>query len=91
MPDQVDSETKKKRVTELLNLSNQLQEKYATNFLGATLDILFEDYDNKTQTYRGHASNYLQVHIKSPKDIRGQLKKIIYRGPFNSILKDDVF
>ena len=91
MPDQVDSAIKKKRVTELLNLSNQLQEKYANNFIGETMDILFEDYDSKTQTYRGHASNYLQVHIKSPNDIRGQLKKIIYRGPFNSILKDDVF
>ena len=91
MPNQVDSLIKKKRVGELLALSEKFHDKYAARFLGEPMSILFEDYDSKTQTYRGHASNYLEVHLKSASDIANQVLEITYQGPFNSGIKSKDF
>ncbi|MFA7378782.1 MAG: tRNA (N(6)-L-threonylcarbamoyladenosine(37)-C(2))-methylthiotransferase MtaB [Bacilli bacterium] len=89
MANQIDATTKKKRVSQLLDLSKQLQSHYSDKYRGQVLDVLFEDYDDKTDTYRGHASNYLEVHVKSTINLEGKCQQIVYQGPWNSTLKSD--
>ena len=80
MEHQVDPQVKKERVHKLLALSAQLQNKYQSKFIGKELDVLFEEYDEKTKTYRGHSSNYIMVHKKSDIDLTKKLIKVIYEG-----------
>lgn len=89
MANQIEATTKKKRVNELLELSKRLQSKYSEKYYGQVLDVLFEDYSSDTKTYRGHASNYLEVHVPSPTNLEGKCRQIIYQGPWNSTLKSD--
>lgn len=87
MSDQVESEVKKKRVNTLLKISEELHRDYEQNYYGKTLDVLFEDFNEADQTYRGHTSNYLEVHLKSRENLSGKVSSITYRGPKNSELK----
>lgn len=80
MDNQIDPTTKKARVDKLLALSALLHEAYSTKFHGQVLDILFEDYDKESCTFRGHASNYLEVHLASTKNLTGKVVKTLYRG-----------
>ena len=80
MEHQVDPQVKKERVHKLLALSAQLQNKYQSKFIGKELDVLFEEYDEQTKTYRGHSSNYIMVHKKSDTDLTKKLIKVIYEG-----------
>ena len=87
MSDQVESEVKKKRVNTLLKISEELHRYYEQNYYGKTLDVLFEDFNEADQTYRGHTSNYLEVRLKSRENLSGKVSSITYRGPKNSELK----
>ncbi|NCA96841.1 MAG: tRNA (N(6)-L-threonylcarbamoyladenosine(37)-C(2))-methylthiotransferase MtaB [Bacteroidia bacterium] len=91
MMGQVYSTIKKKRVDELLALSKTLHEQYANQFIGKTMDILFEDYDALNDAYRGHASNYLEVHLSSSENLAGRVVKIVYQGLKKSNIKTDFF
>lgn len=62
MPNQVNEVTKKKRVRELLNLSNKLEQEYYDKFRGKKLDVLIEECDNGISV--GHTSNYLCVQLE---------------------------
>lgn len=87
MPEQVTDITKKKRVGELLKLSSDLHAQYEQENHGRPLSVLFEDYDEAEKTYRGHSSNYLEVHVQSAANLCGQVRTIDYRGPRNSLVK----
>ncbi|MGM9857708.1 MAG: tRNA (N(6)-L-threonylcarbamoyladenosine(37)-C(2))-methylthiotransferase MtaB [Bacilli bacterium] len=80
MENQVNPQVKKERVHKLLALSAQLQNKYQSKFIGKELEVLFEEFDKKTNTYCGHSSNYIMVHKASDKDITKQMIKVIYEG-----------
>lgn len=62
MKEQVDSKIKKKRARRLLKLSHELEEEYASKFVGQEQLVLTEN-EKEGYTY-GHTSNYLQVKIK---------------------------
>ncbi|MFA5481449.1 MAG: tRNA (N(6)-L-threonylcarbamoyladenosine(37)-C(2))-methylthiotransferase MtaB [Bacilli bacterium] len=83
LPDQIDEATKKKRVHSLLRLSDKLNRDYRDRFIGKQLDILVEDYDESTKLYRGHSSNYIEIHLASEKDIRGQAVNVIFQESMN--------
>ena len=59
---QVDDKTKKERARMLIELSNELEDRYYQKFIGKTLDILVEECDNVVAS--GHTSNYLNVKLK---------------------------
>ena len=61
-PNQVDGMVKKKRSHLLMELSNELEEKYMKRFLGQKVLVLIEQ--NKSGFSFGHTSNYLYVKIK---------------------------
>ncbi len=58
----VDELVKKKRVREILALSNELEKTYYEKFLNQTLDVIVETSEGLES--RGHTSNYILVNFK---------------------------
>ena len=61
MPNQIDTKTKKERARRLIELSNELEEKYYKIFLNKDVEVLIEETDNDKSI--GHTSNYIKVII----------------------------
>lgn len=59
---QVNPIKKKERAKKLIELSNQLEEDYAREFIGQILEIITEE--NTSEYIVGHTSNYLKVYIQ---------------------------
>lgn len=73
MKNQIDSKTKKERVKKVLELSNQLEKKYETQFVGKTLEILVDQLEEEWMY--GYSSNYIKV------------KMVIDSSKYNHIIK----
>jgi threonylcarbamoyladenosine tRNA methylthiotransferase MtaB len=63
MDEQISPEVKKQRSKRLLDLSNQLYEKFANRFIDQEVTVLVEKYDKEKQVNIGHTSNYISVEI----------------------------
>lgn len=75
MENQIDPQMKQFRSEKLLNLSKENFNKFASEFIGGELEVLFEQsiVDNK---YEGLTPNYIRVIVDSNKDIQGQILKV---------------
>jgi len=67
MENQVISEIQEERSKILIELSNKNQEKYNKEYIGKSVEVLFEEQDG--EYIKGHTSNYLIVKTK------GQIEK----------------
>jgi threonylcarbamoyladenosine tRNA methylthiotransferase MtaB len=70
MKGHVDDRVKKQRSAELLSLSKQLEATYARQFVGQTLDVLWEQVGGVTQEgfiNVGYTDNYLRVRMIHPR------------------------
>ena len=74
---QISLSIKKERVNKLIGLSNELAQEYDSLFKGKELDFLFETKEN--DYFVGHSSNFLEVKVTSNEDLRGQIRKVIYK------------
>lgn len=72
MDNQVDDTVKKKRVHGLLQLNDQLGEKYASAFEGDIASVLVERV-NRSGKLEGHTSNYLKVEFEADEKLVGEL------------------
>ncbi len=79
MANQIDPETKERRVHELIHVSKELQEEYESRFLGKEMEVLFEEDEPKKGFSLGHTSNYLHVRVPFSKPLHGEIKTIIYQ------------
>lgn len=79
MANQIDPQTKERRVHELIRVSKELQEEYESRFLGKEMEVLFEEDEPKKGISLGHTSNYLHVCVPFSKPLHGEIKTIIYR------------
>ncbi len=79
LPNQIDPKTKDERVHVLLNLSSDLWDKYTNQFVDKEVEVLIEQYDNKSHKYIGHTTNYIEVSIESDENIVGKYVKTIYK------------
>lgn len=75
----VSPKVKKERVLALIALSDQMKDEYEEQFLGKKIPFLFENYDETKKTYRGHSSNYLEIHYQSDENLIGKTKDVIYK------------
>ena len=62
MPNQVDGTVKDERSKVLLKLSDENEEKYNSEYVGETVEVLFEEKDG--DFYKGHTTNYIEVWAK---------------------------
>lgn len=77
MPCQIDPQVKKRRVREVIALSEELKETYARSWTGKEAEVIFErERDGYTE---GYTSQYVPVKVKG-KHERGSFGKIIITG-----------
>lgn len=70
MENQVDGNISAKRSEELISIGNELKDKYTNEYLGKTLDVLFESYDNGY--LYGYTPNYIKVKVKGDESLWGK-------------------
>ncbi len=76
MDNQVDSETKSNRVSRLIKLSDELNEKYRQKFIGQELEVILEERNRFTNKLSGFTSNYLKLSVDLPDEYIGKIVKI---------------
>lgn len=70
MPNQVDGNIKEERSKRLITLSDENEKKYNQQYIGKTVEVLFEDeHVENGETYiKGHTTNYIVVKVKQNLD-----------------------
>ena len=63
MKNQVDPQVKKERARVLLDLSNELWDKYVGQFIGKEVEVLIEENIKAENASLGHTTNYINVKI----------------------------
>lgn len=63
LPNQVDGNIKEERSRKLIELSNNMQNEKNSQYIGKTVKVLFEEYEN--EYYKGHTTNYMVVKVKT--------------------------
>ena len=63
MKNQVDPQVKKERARVLLDLSNELWDKYVDQFIGKEVEVLIEENIETENASLGHTTNYINVKI----------------------------
>lgn len=63
LPNQVDGNIKEERSRKLIELSNNMQNEKNSHYIGKTVKVLFEEYEN--EYYKGHTTNYMVVKVKT--------------------------
>ena len=86
---QVNDTVKKNRALNLIELSNELEIKYANRFIGQTLDLIVEQRINDKEMV-GHTSNFLSVILPLDEDfisknIKVKIEKVEKNKIFGSI------
>lgn len=62
MPNQIDGNVKEQRSKCLIELSDENEEKYNSQYVGKTVEVLIEEKD--WDFYKGHTKNYIEVWVK---------------------------
>lgn len=63
LPNQVDGNIKEERSRKLIELSNNMQNQTNNQYIGKTVKVLFEEYEN--EYYKGHTTNYMVVKVQT--------------------------
>ena len=76
-PNQVDGEEKHRRVRELVKVGREVARDLLSDLIAAKtpLSVLFETRDGEYVT--GHSENYIEVRIKTEKDLSGQIFRVL--------------
>lgn len=77
MKDQVSGDKKEERSKILLNLSDEIEEKYLNEYVGKEVKVLFEEKDG--EYYKGHTANYLMVKVKKEKDVSNTIQNVLIK------------
>lgn len=77
MKNQVSGDKKEERSKILLNLSDEIEEKYLNEYVGKEVKVLFEEKDG--EYYKGHTANYLMVKVKTEKDVSNTIQKVLVK------------
>lgn len=76
MPGQIDEATCKRRIMKLVETVNALTRKYSETYVGKTVEILCEGYDEKKEMYLGRDEYGRMGYFKSEKDEIGNFVNI---------------
>ena len=79
MPNQINPDVKKQRVGILINLSNELWDRYTDRFNNKEVEVLVEEYDELTHINRGHTTNYIDVSFENETNLVGKVIKTTYK------------
>lgn len=76
MEHQVPNEIKETRVTQMIELSNQLAKEYASPFEGEVLEVIPEEKGSSEGKLIGYTDNYLKVQFEGPQDLIGSIARV---------------
>lgn len=79
MKDQISPNIKSERVSKLIELSNDLNNKYLQQFKGKELEVILEERNKASGLLSGFTSNYLKLEADLPDKFIGQIHKIKVR------------
>lgn len=61
MPNQIDGNKKEERSNKLIELSNSMENKHNQSYIGKTVKVLFEEFEDGF--FKGHTTNYMMVKV----------------------------
>lgn len=76
MPNQVSEEISKRRIIKLVDVVNGLTREYSKTYLGKTIEILCEGYDDKKGMYLGRDEYGRMGYFKSEENVLGEFVNI---------------
>ena len=77
MPNQIDEQVKKERVSKLIELSNEMEKEFLDKYIGKEVEVLVETVKDNISS--GHTGNYLEVKIN---------KELEHNKMYNVIIKE---
>ena len=66
MPNQIDGNKKEERSNKLIELSNSTENKHNQSYIGKTVKVLFEEFEDGF--FKGHTTNYMMVKVAGEKE-----------------------
>lgn len=76
-PNQVGAEAKEERSKRLIQLDKENQKKFASRFIGQSIDVLVEELvDYEEDMWEGLTDNYIRVFFKSNENLKGQIVEV---------------
>lgn len=66
MPKQIDGNKKEERSNKLIELSNSTENKHNQSYIGKTVKVLFEEFEDGF--FKGHTTNYMMVKVASEEE-----------------------
>ena len=76
MPNQISEAVSKKRIMELVELVNSLTREHSKNYVGKTVELLCEDYDEKRKLYFGRDEYGRMGYFECEENIVGEFVKV---------------
>ena len=84
MKEQIDGKVKEQRSQKLIELSNKNEMEYNKQYLGKTVEVLFEE--KKDGYYQGHTQNYILVYMETEENIENSIVKVICNNVKNGYI-----
>ena len=66
MPNQIDGNKKEERSNKLIELSNSMENKHNQSYIGKTVKVLFEEFEDGY--FKGHTTNYMMIKVPGKED-----------------------
>ena len=76
MKNQVDSNSKNDRSHRLIEIANDSAQRFNSEFIGRTQEVLFENIDSKTGLAEGYTDNYIKVYVYGQEELIGNFRSV---------------
>ncbi len=76
MEGQVDPEIQKDKIMRLIEIQNDLNREQSKTYIGKTVEILVEDYDEKKRAYMGRDEKGKMAYFSSPENLIGKFVNV---------------
>ena len=70
MPNQIYGNKKEERSDKLIELSNSTENKHNQSYIGKTVKVLFEEFEDGF--FKGHTTNYMMVKVAGSEEQLGE-------------------
>lgn len=76
MEGQIPADVKKDRIMRLVDIQNEINREESSKYVGSTVEILFEDYDEKKQKYMGRDERGRMAYCEYPENVVGKFAEV---------------
>ncbi len=74
MPNQITNKIQEERSKKIIELSNEMQNRYNNNYIGKKVQVLFEEKEG--EYYKGHTTNYMMIQLKSNENLENKIETV---------------